>query len=180
MAGSLQDQLLKSGLANKKQAKQANEHKRKKAKQKKAGTAVDDKQAQQAALEAARQEKAAHDRELNLQRQQEQAQKAALAEARQLIEAHRLRLPQKAETRYNFAHGSTIHHLYLDQKLIDQLARGQLRIAFMDASYHLVPAEIVDRVEKRQPDMILPRPVDDTPDADDPYADFAIPDDLMW
>lgn len=180
MAGSLQDQLLNSGLANKKQAKQANEHKRKKAKQKKAGKAVDDKQQQQAALEAARQEKAARDRELNLKRQQEQAQKAALAEIRQLIDAHRLALPRDAELRYNFAHGSKIHHLYLDQKLIDQLARGQLRIAFLDGSYHLVPVDIVERIEQRQSDVILPRPTDETPDADDPYADYAIPDDLMW
>ncbi|MBV0932939.1 DUF2058 domain-containing protein [Marinobacterium weihaiense] len=180
MAGSLQDQLLKAGVANKKQAKQANEHKRKKAKQKKAGKAVDDQQQQQAALETARQEKAARDRELNLKRQQEQAQKAALAEVRQLIEAHRLPLPKEAETRYNFAHGRKIHHLYLNQKLIDQLARGQLRIAFLDETYHLVPADIVERVEQRQADAILPRPVDDTPAEDDPYADYAIPDDLIW
>jgi uncharacterized protein YaiL (DUF2058 family) len=180
MAGSLQDQLLKAGLANKKQAKQAKEHKRKTTKQKRSGQAVDEQQQQQAALEAARKAKAERDRELNLQRQQEQAEKAAQAEVRQLIESHRLALPHNAELRYNFAHGSKIHHLYLDQKLIDRLARGQLRIAFLDDSYHLVPAEIVERVEQRQANVILPRPVDDTPAEDDPYADYVIPDDLMW
>lgn len=180
MAGSLQDQLLKAGLANKKQAKQAKEHKRKKTKQKRSGQAVDEQQQQQAALETARQEKAARDRALNLQRQQEQAQKAALAEVRQLIEAHSVPLPRDAEQRYNFAHGSKIHHLYLDQKLIDRLARGQLRIAFLDDRYHLVPTEIVDRIEQRQEDVILPRPANETPDEDDPYADYVIPDDLMW
>ncbi len=180
MAGSLQDQLLKAGLANKKQAKQAKEHKRKKAKQKRSGQTVDEQQQQQAALEVARKEKAERDRELNLKRQQEQAEKAAQAEVRQLIEAHRIELPRDAELRYNFAHGSKIHHLYLDQKLIDRLARGQLRIAYLDATYHLVPAEIVERVEQRQADVILPRPVDDTPAEDDPYADYVIPDDLMW
>ncbi|MBA4501263.1 DUF2058 domain-containing protein [Marinobacterium marinum] len=180
MAGSLQDQLLKAGLANKKQAKQAKEHKRKATKQKRSGQAIDEQQQQQAALEQARQAKTERDRELNLKRQQEQAQKAAMAEVRQLIEAHRLALPKDAETRYNFAHGSTIHHLYLNQGLINQLARGQLRIAFLDDAYQLIPADIVERIEQRQPDVILPLPKDDTPAEDDPYAAYVIPDDLMW
>src|SRR5690554_2245826 len=60
------------------------------------------------------------------------------------------------------------------------MARGQLRIALLDDSYHLVPAEIVERVEQPQANVILPRPVDDTPAEDDPHADYVISDDLMW
>jgi uncharacterized protein YaiL (DUF2058 family) len=181
MAGSLQDQLLNAGLANKKQAKQAKDHKRKQSKQKRAGQAsVDEDRQRREAVEAARLEKLERDRELNRQRQEEQAQKAAQAEVRQLIESHRLHLSDRAELRYNFVHGTTIRHLYLDQKQIDQLARGQLRIAVLDGSYHLIPAEIVERLEARMDDVVLPRPVDDTPDPDDPYADYQIPDDLMW
>lgn len=181
MAGSLQDQLLNAGLANKKQAKQANDHKRKQAKQKRAGQAsVDEERQRREAVEAARVEKAERDRELNRQRQEEQAQKAALAEVRQLITSNRQAIPQRAEQRYNFAHGSTIHHLYLDQQLINQLARGQLRIAFLDDRYHLIPAEIVERIEARMPDVVLPRPIEESTDPDDPYADYQIPDDLMW
>jgi len=139
MAGSLQDQLLKAGLANKKQAKQAKDHKRKQAKQKRAG---------QASIE--------------------------------LIETHRVPLPRESDLRYNFVHGTTIRHLYLEQKQIDQLARGQLRIAVLDDQYHLIPAEIVERIETRQQDVVLPRPQEEKPDPDDPYADYQIPDDLMW
>lgn len=181
MAGSLQDQLLNAGLANKKQAKQAKDHKRKQSKQKRAGqTTVDEDRQRREAVEAARLEKLERDRELNRQRQHEQAQKAAQAEIRQLIETHRLPLSDRAELRYNFVHGTTIRHLYLDQKQVDQLARGQLRIAVLDNRYHLIPSDIVERIEARVTDVVLPRPVDDTPDPDDPYADYAIPDDLMW
>ncbi|WP_206835216.1 DUF2058 domain-containing protein [Marinobacterium iners] len=181
MAGSLQDQLLNAGLANKKQAKQAKDLKRKQSKQKRGGQAsVDEEHQRREAVEAARLEKIERDRELNRQRQQEQAHKAAQAEVRQLIETHRLPLSPKAELRYNFVHGTTIRHLYLEQKQIDQLARGQLRIAVLDNGYHLIPAEVVERIEARMQDVVLPRPVDDTPEPDDPYADYQIPDDLMW
>lgn len=181
MAGSLQDQLLKAGLANKKQAKQARDHKRKQAKQKRAGQAsIDEERRRQEAIEAARLEKIERDRELNRQRQAEQAQKAAQAEVRQLIETHRLPLPKDADLRYNFVHGTIIRHLYLEQKQIDQLARGQLRIAVLDDQYHLIPAEIVERIEARLQNVVLPRPKEEKPDPDDPYADYPIPDDLMW
>lgn len=178
MAGSLQDQLLKAGLASKKQVKQAKEHKRKQAKQKRSGQA--DEERRQDALETARREKAERDRELNRQRQQEQARKAAQAEVRQLIEAHRVALPANGELRYHFAHDNRIHHLYVDQKLIDRLARGQLRIACLDEGYQLIPAEVAQRIEQRLEGVVLPRPVEDTPAEDDPYADYPIPDDLMW
>lgn len=180
MAGSLQDQLLKAGLASKQQANQAKQAKRKKTKQQKSGQTVDDQQQQREQLEAARQAKAARDRELNMKRQQEQAEKATLAEVRQLIEAHRVSLPRDSDLRYNFAHGSTIRHLYVDPKQLEQLARGQLRIACYEDVYSLIPGEIAERVEQRLPNIILPRPTDDKPAEDDPYADYAIPDDLMW
>jgi Uncharacterized protein conserved in bacteria len=181
MAGSLQDQLLNAGLANKKQAKQAKDLKRKQSKQKRSGQAgADEARQRREAVEAARLEKIERDRELNRQRQQEQAQRAAQAEVRQLIESHRLPLPHDAELRYHFVHGTIIRHLYLEQKQIDQLARGQLRIAVLDHRYHLIPAEIAARIEARMPGVVLPRPADDTLDADDPYADYVVPDDLIW
>lgn len=180
MAGSLQDQLLNAGLASKQQAKQAKQQKRKKAKQQKAGKAEDDQQRQREALEAARKAKAEKDRELNLKRQQEQSDKARRSEVQQLIEAHQVKLPDDSELRYNFVEGTTIRHLYVDQRQLDQLARGQLRIASLDGQHKVVPADIAARIEQRLEDIILPLPKDDTPDEDDPYADYVIPDDLMW
>jgi len=176
MAISLQDQLLKAGLANKQQAKKAKQQKKK---EKKGQAPVDDGE-QQAALEAARKAKLEKDRELNRLREAEQAQKAAVAEVRQLLKQHAIRLPERAETRYNFVHEKTIKSLWIDPSLLNQLARGQLLIAFFDDRYLVIPAEIGDRIDLRLPNVVLPRPEPEQPAEDDPYADYRIPDDLMW
>lgn len=176
MAISLQEQLLKAGVASKEQAKKAKQAKKKQKK----GQAPEDAQSQQAALEAARREKAAKDRELNRQRQAEQAQKAATAEVRQLIAQHSVPRPKDGETRYNFVHEKKVKQLWINDALLGQLARGQLLIAFFDGDYHLIPAETAERIRQRLPDVVLPRPEPEQPAEDDPYADYKIPDDLMW
>lgn len=180
MAISLQEQLLKAGVASKQQAKQAKQDKRKQAKQNKGAAQADDSAAQQAARDAARQAKQEKDRELNRQRQQEQARKAALAEVRQLLQQHAVNPPRDGETRYNFVHENKVKSLWINQALLNQLARAQLLIVFFDERYQLVPAEIAERIAERLPEAVLPRPQQDTPDEDDPYADYQIPDDLMW
>ncbi len=182
MAISLQEQLLKAGVASKAQAKQAKQEKRKKAKQPKGAASTDQAVEQQAALEAARQAKQEKDRELNRQRQQEQAQKASLAEVRQLLQQHAVALPRDGETRYNFVHEKKVKSLWINTALLNQLARAQLLIAFFDQQYYLIPAAIAERVAARLPEAILPRPVPEqtAPAEDDPYADYQIPDDLMW
>ncbi|MBV1790044.1 DUF2058 domain-containing protein [Marinobacterium sp. D7] len=176
MAISLQDQLLKAGIANKQQAKKAKQQKKKEKK----GQATVNTGDQQAALEAARKAKADRDRELNRQREAEQAQKAATAEVRQLLEQHAVRLPANGETRYNFVHDKTIKSLWIDEALLKQLARGQLLIAFFDGRYQAIPAEIGDRITQRLAGVVLPRPETEQPAEDDPYAEYQIPDDLMW
>ena len=182
MAISLQEQLLKAGVASKAQAKQAKQDKRKQAKQQKGTAQADPALDQQAVLEAARQAKQEKDRELNRQRQQEQAQKAAVAEVRQLLQQHAVTLPRDGETRYNFVHEKKVKSLWINAALLNQLARTQLLIAFFDQHYYLIPADIAERIEARLPEVILPRPAPEqtTPAEDDPYADYQIPDDLMW
>lgn len=176
MAISLQDQLLKAGVANKQQAKKAKQAKKKQ----KNTPAAEDSSQQQAALEAARKAKAEKDRELNRQRQAEQSQKAAAAEVRQLLNQHRVALPDNGETRYNFVHEKKIKSLWVNNGMLSQLARGQLRVAVLDEGYILIPADVVERIEQRIPGTVLPCPEPEKPAEDDPYAEYQIPDDLMW
>jgi len=77
-------------------------------------------------------------------------------------------------------HDKKVKQLWINDGMLGQLARGQLRIAFFDDEYALIPADVVERIEQRLPDTVLPRPEPDQPDEDDPYADYKIPDDLMW
>jgi hypothetical protein len=58
---------------------------------------------------------------------------------------------------------------------------GRLAVVRQDAFYELVPADIAERVRTRDPSLVLVwNQPSQTPDEDDPYADFQVPDDLMW
>jgi uncharacterized protein YaiL (DUF2058 family) len=183
MAGSLQDQLLNIGLVDKKKAKQAQQEKKKSAKQankaRKSGAkeAVQDPQQQ---LEQARLEKQQRDKALNLQREAERAQKAREAEARQMIEQHRIHIPQDADVPYNFVENKKIKRIYVTAALQAQLSRAQLAIALLDDKHYLVPDDTAAKIAERMPDWITRIQKEEKPAEDDPYADYQIPDDLMW
>lgn len=176
MAISLQDQLLKAGLANKQQAKKAKAQKKKATKQ---DLAASNAKAQ-LDLENSRKEKAERDKELNKRREEEKAKKALESEARQLIEHHKIQISNKAEIGYRFVDGTLIKNIYVTTDLHNQLARLQLVISKLDDKYYLIPADIADRVEARQPTWLIRLKPEEQPEQDDPYADYAIPDDLMW
>ncbi|NQZ33666.1 MAG: DUF2058 domain-containing protein [Oceanospirillaceae bacterium] len=172
MAISLQDQLLKAGLASKKQANKAKADKRKK----KSKTAAPDEDAQ---LQAQAQ-KRDKDRQLNLQREQQKLLKANLSQARQIIESNRVEMPKKAEIKHQFSHLKFVKTIHVDKDLQAQLFRGQLTIVFMDEKYWLIPTAQAHRLHALHSEWVVELPKQEAPDEDDPYADYEIPDDLMW
>jgi len=172
MAISLQDQLLKAGVASKKQANKAKADKRKKK-----GKAVPvDNEAQQQALTQKREK----DRQLNLEREQQMAAKANLSQARQIIESNKVTIPREAEIKHQFSHLKFVKTILIDKALQAQMFRGQLTIVFMDEKYWLIPTDQAHRLHALQSDWVVELPKQETPDEDDPYADYEIPDDLMW
>ena len=183
MAGSLQDQLLNAGLIDQKKAKQAKTDKRKKAKQAKAarksGLEVETDNTQEQ-LEQARKEKQQRDRELNKARDAERAVKATEAEVRDIIQQHALVIPADAEIPYNFVENKKIKKIYVTSEQQAQLIRGQLAIAILGESHHLIPDVMAEKIEQRMPDLVIRIQPEEEPDEDDPYADYKIPDDLMW
>ena len=45
----------------------------------------------------------------------------------------------------------------------------------------LVPKVVADKIAERNPDIVVRvKKADTVPAEDDPYADYKIPDDLMW
>lgn len=181
--GGLKDQLLKAGLVNEKQIKQARKEKHKENRQqqgpqKNAAAAEEQRRIQQAMAE-----KAERDRLLNLQRKEEADRKALAAQIRQLIEAHR-QPKGDGETPYNFADGNTVKRLYVSDKVRGQIVRGQLAIVRLDKQYELVPAEIADRIRERDAACVvlhnIPAQTETKDEGDDPYSAYKIPDDLMW
>lgn len=172
MAISLQDQLLKAGLASKKQANKAKADKRKK--KGKTSPSNDDAQVQ---VQVQKRDK---DRQLNLQREQQKTLKANLSQARQIIESNRVELPKNAEIKHQFSHLKFVKTILIDKALQAQLFRGQLTIVFMDDKYWLIPTAQAHRLHALHSEWVVELPKVETPDEDDPYADYEIPDDLMW
>lgn len=180
---SLQEQLKQAGLINEKKAKQIQKDKRKQTKQAhKSKHVVLDETKQ--SVQAARAEKIQHDRELNRQRQAEAEQKAIAAQIKQLIVTHRQAKLARGETEveYNFTDGKTIKTLLVTPRVQQQLMRGQLAIAKLGEAHELVPRVVADKIALRDAECIILAKAqpNDTPDEDDPYKDYVIPDDLMW
>ncbi len=179
MGNSLQDQLLKAGLVDQHKLKQSRSTKHKQGKQVgQRGTQVDAEA--RAAAEHARAEKIAHDRELNRKRQEEAALRAAENEIRQLIHANRV-VREGGDLVYNFTDGATLKRIYVNKDQHAKLVSGRLAVVRQDTFYEVIPAEIAERVRARDASLVLVhhQPMAQ-PEADDPYAEYQVPDDLMW
>ncbi|EPJ49435.1 MAG: hypothetical protein OFPII_01000 [Osedax symbiont Rs1] len=173
MAISLQDQLLKAGLASKKQANKAKADKRKK----KSKTAAPDNALQIQQQQTAKRDK---DRQLNLDREQQKADKASISQARQIVESNRVTIPRGSDITHQFSHLKFVKSIYVDKQLQSQLFCGLLTVVFMDDKYWLIPTDQAHRLNALQSDWVVELPKKELKDDDDPYADYAIPDDLMW
>jgi len=177
---SLQDQLLKAGLVDAKKAKRNQKDKRKATKvQKKSKQEVVDENKLQA--QKTRDEKTSRDRELNAQRQAEAERKAIVAQIKQLIQMN-AQSKGHGDIAYNFTDGKQIKKIYVNAAVQKLLTRGRLAIAKLGEGYELVPTPVADKIVERDDSFIvsLAEVAADVADEEDPYADYQIPDDLMW
>jgi len=176
---SLQEQLLKAGLVDQKKAKQVKKDKRKTAKQQKhhkTGIIEDSQQAAQKALK----EKAERDRKLNEERNQRAERRAILAQIKQLIDTNKI-ARDEGDTPYNFVDNKKVKKLYVTADQHRQLSNGQLAIASFQKSYELIPTPVAQKIAERDEScVIIASGKDSIQEAEDEYADYKIPDDLMW
>ncbi|MCW8328543.1 DUF2058 domain-containing protein [Photobacterium sp. SDRW27] len=169
---TLQEQMLKAGLIDKKKMKKAGKSSKKSRTQAKEA---------KAAVEANRAAQIAQDQELNRQKQAEADKKAIASQVKQLIEMNKIDC-KDGEIGYNFTDGTLVKKLYVDKAIQDQLVSGRLAIARYLDSYAIVPGVVADKISQRDEESIIVNNTADEQemDEDDPYADFKIPDDLMW
>lgn len=184
MAGSLQDQLLGAGLIKEQKAKNIKTGKIKADKQNRKNNAELDNEAAKLA-EQAREEQRKKSQELNEQRRKESEQKAIAAQIKQIIEMNSIPKGKGEDLPvYNFTDFNKVKTIYVTTKNHDLIARGRLAIARLNNAYHLIPAEAATKIIERDESFIvlLNDPMANTDEAveDDPYAEFQIPDDLMW
>jgi uncharacterized protein len=179
MANSFGDQFLKAGLVNKARLNEAQKSKSKQQKQKQKQKIEANDEAAEAARRAAA-EKVARDRELNRQQKEEAARKAAQAQVRQLVESNRVSC-EGGEVDYHFQDGTLIRKLHVTEEVRGRLARGQLAIARFDDGYAVIPLAVAEKIILRDEASIVSTPSGQQESGeDDPYADYKVPDDLMW
>lgn len=182
MALSLQEQLLKAGVADKGKAKQARADKRKKKKQKQPQV-NENKAAAEQALAA----KKAKDRELNDQQNARMKARSVIAQVKQLINMNK-QDRRKGEVVLNFTHDNKIKRIYVTDSLHKGVVAGKLAVVSLEDEYELVPLPVADKIAERSAETVVYIAKQDTSmqisnessEEDDWYADYEIPDDLTW
>jgi len=174
---SLQDQLLKAGLANRKQAVKAKKAKNTKEKMERKGHVVVDeiKEATQAA-EAA---KLAKDRALNQEREAVAQQKAIQAQIDQLVTLNRIE--ERGDVAYSFTDNGVIRSLSLRNEERNAIIKGALAIARLGERFELIPRKVAMKIAEREASRLVAFDSNDGgAELDDDYAGYEVPDDLMW
>jgi uncharacterized protein YaiL (DUF2058 family) len=179
LGNSLQDQLLKAGLVDQKKVNRQKKAKQQKEKQQRHAKQKSVDESKQRAQQAM-QQNAQRDRELNRQRQDAANQKAISAQIRQLVEMNAVSI-EEGDTAYNFTDDSKVQRIHVTELVHSQLVRGQLAIVKIDGMYQLVPAGVAEKIAQRdEGTVIVCNQSDEAEDSDDPYAEYKVPDDLMW
>lgn len=178
---SLQDQLLKSGLTNDNKIKQIKADKRKQTKQKlNQGIEIVDEV--KLSVEQARLQQVERDRVLNQQRKEADEHKALLAQIRELVDINRIHQDDSGLP-YQFNDTNKVKKVYVTEKVRSLLVNGRAGIIKIDGHYHIVPIEIAHKIYQRDEAsvIVLNQQVSQQSDHEnDPYADYQIPDDLIW
>lgn len=174
MANPLQDQLLKAGLVKPHQIKKATKEKRK-AQRGNTPDAVAE-QARQAQLQ-----KAESDRDRNREQVAERERRAQIAQIRQLIETQRL-ARSGGDSTFQFVDAGKIKKIALHKAQRAQVICGVLAVVRFDQTYELVPSVTAEKIALRDPGcvVVLNAPSSQENPQNDPYADYPVPDDLMW
>ncbi|HEY0334366.1 MAG TPA: DUF2058 domain-containing protein [Stenotrophomonas sp.] len=178
----LQEQLLKAGLVKKsKLAEVAREQN--KARHAKGPVAPNEIQLE---AERARAEKTERDRAIEAERKTQARVAELRAQARQIIQDRKV--PRSGESEYRFTADGAIRTLLVNEDLRKKLSAGVLVIARLDERYELLPRPAADKVRERDASMIVldhgqapdAEPSASNSEDDAYYAQFVVPDDLVW
>ncbi|GGI90730.1 DUF2058 domain-containing protein [Shewanella gelidii] len=180
MANALQDQLLKAGLTSKQKVRDA---KTKKKRNRKAN--IDDgSETLKQEIASKKQEQIAKDKALNEQRFKEASDKGLVRGLITEFKKFAVTLSSHSEIKFNYTLDTKIFSIYVDEAIQKQLLSGKLGIVRYEDKSYVVPHKLAERVQLLVPEWCgyLWDAAGSQPEIeeDDPYADYAIPDDLMW
>ena len=181
---SLRDQLLKAGLVNEQQVKDAERQSQRKQyqgqKQQPRGPRNGPSPQENAGKRQA-EAKAARGQEMNRKQQEKAQRKALYAQIRELVMGNRITRPDCEET-YNFIDGGKVRRIRADAALRERITRGDVMLVRCEGRYELVLPDIADKIRERDARAVVARsePAAATEVVDEAYKDFVVPDDLMW
>lgn len=178
----LQEQLLKAGLAKKSKVAEV-ARAQDKARHGKGPSVQDDIQRE---AERVRAEKAERDRALEAARKAEARVTELRAQARQIIQDKKV--PRTGDSEYRFTADGAIRTLLVNEELRRKLSSGALVIARLGERYELLPRAAGDKVRERDASLVVldhGLAAGSAPDVGDSgddayYAQFKVPDDLVW
>jgi uncharacterized protein len=178
----LQEQLLKAGLAKKSKAAEA-ARAQGKARHGKGPSETDDIKRE---AERQRAEKAERDRALEAARKAEARITELRAQARQIIQDKKV--PRTGDSEYRFTADGAIRSLLVNDELRKKLSTGALVIARLGDRYELLPRAAGDKVRERDAALIVldngqasdQESAAASSEDDAYYAQFKVPDDLVW
>ena len=203
--GSLQDQLLKAGLATPEQLRKARADQRREQRREPRGRRDGQdasrtpgrrppKRARGAAAPAS---SPASDGDVGRRKERSTARGPAPGQdasvqalnlrIRELLDRHALN-DRKAELAFNFARENTVRRVYVTDEQRRRLAGGELAIVGFRRRHHIVPAGVADEIQALRPIVFVHRaapaggdaPHPESATEDDPYLEFPVPDDLHW
>jgi uncharacterized protein YaiL (DUF2058 family) len=184
--GSLQDQLLKSGLVSEEQLKKSKSNARKqnkrKPKQSKATRAKPAVSDASRAAGAASAERRSRDRALNQARNAERDRRTRLGQLRAVLDEHRMN-GAEGEIKHFYQSGKKIKQIWVDKQQQQGLIDGKLFVAVLEGRGHLLKRELEARllkIDPEQQDIRIVNADSGAAGSDDAYADHPVPDDLMW
>ncbi len=175
---TLQEQMLKAGLVSSKKLEKVQRTAKK--------SRVQAREAREA-VEVNKKAQVERDKELSEQQKQAALSKEYKAQVKQLIEMNRIVI-SKGNISYNFTDNNLIKNISVDKTTQAQLISGRLAIARLvadngrDNDYAIIPAVVANKIAQRDASSIVlsVELSQEAQDEEDPYADFIVPDDLMW
>ena len=186
MNNSLRDQMLKSGLVSKKQAKNSEQQtklnaRKQQKKSKKNRNVIDENSISHLATQK-REAEIANTKKLNIIKEEQRLQKELQAQIIDIIQRHKINDPN-ANITYNFvdSNNNLVKQISITDIQKQRLTNGYLAIVSLNDAYHLIPAPIAEKLLEQVPEIIVCyNKTEEEGEEDDPYADYQVPDDLMW
>ena len=178
MRGSLQEQLLNSGLVNKEQLEKATQQKKAKNKSSPANKKTRNKNAKSKQITA--KEPVKH----QAPQPEVVLDKAIRVEIKKLLRANKLN-DKNGEIPYNYVINKQVKRFFVNAEQLTRVKNGELVITNWNDRTYLIPASVVEDLHKLHPTLPIASAKDQTNSEnsekiDDEYADYVIPDDLTW